>query len=279
MRRARKLQVTLCWQTLQPTPTEVYFFLHLLGANNAIVARRESLPGLGRYPSTQWAPDRVFCDNVPLRVEKEAAGSKVYDLEIGLVDLADGSRWPPMNEAGVELRPAILERVKVRAAQLASVAAPPGAIELGGQIRLNSSEVAPTSVKAGDTLSVTLVWQAVRLPAADYTVFVHLQDAGRHIVAQADSPPQAGAYPTSFWDANETVVDDHTLSLPDDLPVGDYTVVVGLYRPDTGERLAIDRVAMTLELFCHKLYTSVRTLCPVSALFRLSVYWLRRLRH
>jgi hypothetical protein len=48
----------------------VYFFLHLLGANNTIVARRDSLHGLGRYPSTQWTPDWMFCDHVPLRVEK-----------------------------------------------------------------------------------------------------------------------------------------------------------------------------------------------------------------
>ena len=86
---------------------------------------------------------------------------------------------------------------------------------------------------------MTLVWQALQIPAADYTVFVHLRDAGDHTVAQADSPPQAGTYPTSFWDTGETVVDDHTLAIPDNLPAGDYTVVVGLYRPDTGERLSI----------------------------------------
>ena len=101
------------------------------------------------------------------------------------------------------------------------------------------SEIAPSLIKAGDAVSVTLIWRAVQIPTADYTVFVHLRDASGHIVAQADSPPQAGTYPTSFWDAGETVVDDHTIAVPDNLPVGDYTVAVGLYRPDTGERLSI----------------------------------------
>jgi 4-amino-4-deoxy-L-arabinose transferase-like glycosyltransferase len=234
-----ELHVTLCWQTLKPTSTNLYFFLHLLGANNAIVARRESLPGLGRYPSIQWASDQIFCDNVPLHVDAGAAGAKVYDLEVGLVDLASGSRLPPVNEAGIELRPAILGRVKVRASQLPNVSAQPGAIDLGGQIRLNSSALAASAVHAGDSLSVTLTWQAVSVPAADYTVFVHLRDAAGKTVAQADSPPQAGTYPTSFWDVNETIVDDHLLPIPNDLPVGDYTVAVGLYRLDTGERLSI----------------------------------------
>jgi 4-amino-4-deoxy-L-arabinose transferase-like glycosyltransferase len=237
-----ELHVTLCWQTLKTTSTNIYFFLHLLGANNAIVARRESLPGLGRYPSTQWVPNYIFCDNVPLRVEENAAGAKVYNLEVGLVDLASGMRLPPINPIGVELQPAILGQVKVRALQQVDMAATgmqPGAVDLGRPIRLTGSEVVPASIRAHDAVSVTLIWQSIQVPTADYTVFVHLRDASGHTVAQADGPPQAGAYPTSFWDAGETVVDDHTIDSPDDLPAGDYTVVVGLYRLDTGERLAI----------------------------------------
>jgi hypothetical protein len=174
-------------------------------------------------------------------VEEGVTGAKVYDLEIGLVDLANGSRLPPLNLAGVELQPAILERVKVRVPQpvVAAVSTQPKAIDFGGQIRLIGSDAASSPVKAGDSLTVTLIWQAMRTPEADYTVFVHLRNAAGETVAQADSPPQAGAYPTSFWDAGETIVDDHPVLIPDDLPVGDYTVVVGLYRLDTNERLSI----------------------------------------
>jgi 4-amino-4-deoxy-L-arabinose transferase-like glycosyltransferase len=236
-----ELHVTLCWQPLKATAVNVYFFLHLLGANNAIVARRESLSGLGRYPSTHWVPDRIFCDNVPLRVEEDVAGAAVYDLEIGLVDLANGSRLPPVNEAGVELQPAILEQVKVRVPQpvIVAASAQPGAIDLGGQIRLIGSEVSPSPIKTGGTLTVTLIWQAARTPDANYTIFVHLRDTAGKTVAQADSPPQAGAYPTAFWDTGETIVDVHPVLIPDSLPTGDYTVVVGVYRLDTGERLPI----------------------------------------
>jgi hypothetical protein len=122
---------------------------------------------------------------------------------------------------------------------VAAIAAQPEAIDLGGQIRLIGSEVAPSLVKAGDSLTVTLIWQAMRTPAANYTVFVHLRNAAGKTVAQADRPPQAGTYLTAFWDAGETIVDAHPALIPDNLPVGDYTVVVGLYRLDTGERLSI----------------------------------------
>jgi len=37
---------------------------------------------------------------------------------------------------------------------------------------------------------------------------VHLRNAAGETVAQADSPPQAGAYLTTCWDAGETIVDE-----------------------------------------------------------------------
>jgi len=254
-----ELRVTLCWQTLKSTSANVYFFLHLLGTSNAIVARRESLPGLGRHPSTQWVPDRVFCDNVPLRVDEGVAGAKVYDLEFGLADLSNGSRLPPLSEAGVELQPAILERVKVRGFQpvVAAVVAQPRAIELGGQFRLIGSEVAPSSIKAGDAISVTLIWQSMHVPVADYTVFVQVRDEADRIVAQKDSPPQAGAYPTSFWDAGEVVIDDRVIEIPANAPAGKYSIKVGLYLPADGVRLPIDadpavtEVTLPVEIEIH----------------------------
>jgi len=46
-------------------------------------------------------------------------------------------------------------------------------------------------------------------------------------VPRRTGPPQAGTYPTTFWDAGETIVDDHPALIPNDLPVGDYSVVLG----------------------------------------------------
>jgi hypothetical protein len=88
----------------------------------------------------------------------------------------------------------------------------------------------------------------MNVPDANYTVFVHLRSTAGKTVAQADSPPQAGSYPTSFWDTDETIVDNHTIPLPDNLPAGEYTVVVGLYRYETGERLPITQGASGQEI-------------------------------
>ena len=78
-------------------------------------------------------------------------------------------------------------------------------------------------------VSVILHWEAIKKPSADYVVFVHLRDTSEHPYAQDDSEPRQAWYPTSWWAAGETVLDEHTLYLPAgtapplDLYVGVYT--------------------------------------------------------
>lgn len=88
-------------------------------------------------------------------------------------------------------------------------------------------------------LHLTLFWQALTSPAIDYTVFVHVRNAAGETVAQQDSQPVGGNYPTSHWQAGETIIDPVTLNLPAELPPGQYKLVVGLYRLDTLARLPV----------------------------------------
>ena len=92
--------------------------------------------------------------------------------------------------------------------------------------------------QTGQPLTVTLVWQANSIPDMNYTTFVHLVGADQQIVAQSDSVP-AGGHATSEWLPGEVVLDSHTLTLPDDLVPGTYTLLVGLYDPLSGKRLPV----------------------------------------
>jgi hypothetical protein len=85
---------------------------------------------------------------------------------------------------------------------------------------------------AGGTLCVELDWRALKKPAGDYTVFVHLVDPNGQVVAQTDIQPQGGFAPTSQWAAGIPQIDRHGLILPKNLAPGDYTVRLGLYRSD-----------------------------------------------
>jgi hypothetical protein len=110
--------------------------------------------------------------------------------------------------------------------------------DFAGKVRLAGYEVA-----AGAPTRVTLYWQALTdgLPD-DYTVFLHLRDSDGQIVAQADAQPRVDdtRYPTSMWRRGEVVTDEHQFTL---VP-GNYSVWVGLYLTETGERLPVLGVDM-----------------------------------
>jgi hypothetical protein len=73
----------------------------------------------------------------------------------------------------------------------------------------------------------------------DYTVFVHLVDEKGNIVAQRDNPPVDGLYPTTEWEPEEIVRDQYDLVIsPDALP-GEHWIEIGMYLPESGERLAV----------------------------------------
>ena len=83
---------------------------------------------------------------------------------------------------------------------------------------------------------VRLMWYAPQTPDADYAVFVHVLHAGA-LVAQHDSDPTGGLYPTSQWRPGDMVIDDHVLAGAWDAQRDQ--VMVGLYRRDTGQRLPV----------------------------------------
>jgi len=89
-----------------------------------------------------------------------------------------------------------------------------------------------------DTLNrLRLFWRAGAALDADYSVFVHLK-RGDQIVAQSDSYPAQGYYPTHFWRPGDIVADDHLL-MASIAPGEGYTISVGLYLLQTMTRLRV----------------------------------------
>jgi hypothetical protein len=113
----------------------------------------------------------------------------------------------------------------------------PAEVSFGGVARLLGFGVEPAEGQAGQPLHVTLTWQSLAETSTSYTVFVHLLDQEGQIVAQHDSLPGQGAFPTTGWLPGEYLVDAHVLDLPAKLPEAGYTLAVGLYDAATGDRL------------------------------------------
>jgi len=58
------------------------------------------------------------------------------------------------------------------------------------------------------------------------------------LIAQADGMPANWLRPTTTWREGEVIIDEHTLTLPPELPEDTYDLYVGLYEPD-GQRLPV----------------------------------------
>jgi hypothetical protein len=89
------------------------------------------------------------------------------------------------------------------------------------------------------SVDLTLYWQALAQPAHAYTVFAHVIDARGQPAGQQDNMPVHDQLPTSCWQPGEYVTDPYTIQLAPGAQ-GPFQVEVGLYRLETGIRLAID---------------------------------------
>jgi hypothetical protein len=167
----------------------------------------------GAGPLTHWADDLVLSRHV-------------LTLPVGL------SRGP--HALLVDGRP--LGEVDLRHFQLPPQMTPTHDFIFGGQIALAGYQFEP----GDDYIRVFIAWQSLQSDLSDYTVFVQLLDAETNKrAAGVDSPPLEGQWPTSRWVQGEVVADHYTVALPAGFKPGYYKVIVGLYRPDTGERLTL----------------------------------------
>lgn len=238
VQQGHKVVVTLCWEALTPLSRDYAYFVHLLGPDELIVGGRDTYPGLGRYPTRQWRPGDAFCDEVHVRVEEWAPAPAVYNVEVGWYDPETGERLPAYGVDGSPLSLVLIERVEIVSTAIAGPLITHRLdASLAGQIVLLGYDLDPAPISPGQVMSVTLYWAARDPIPTDYTVFVHLGFPDRPPLAQDDSQPRHGTYPTTCWDIGQVVADHHLLPVPVEILPGAYEILTGMYLLGTGERL------------------------------------------
>ena len=131
--------------------------------------------------------------------------------------------------------PAYAAPPKVEAASIAQ----PLNVTFEGKIELLGAEVDRVSAQPGDPIKVTLYWRALQPIDQAYVEFVHLIDEQGIMVAQRDTWPGRGMYPTTLWQPGEVIADSMHLHIPDGAYApNNVTLQVGLYEQD-GPRLHV----------------------------------------
>jgi hypothetical protein len=115
---------------------------------------------------------------------------------------------------------------------------PPGT-NFDNKLRLRSATYEADAYRPGQTVQLTLEWEAMRAMDEAYKVFVHILGPNGLPFAQQDNEPVNGTYPTTRWQQGERVSDPYAILLPADLAAGEYAVEVGLYRISDLTRLPV----------------------------------------
>jgi len=110
---------------------------------------------------------------------------------------------------------------------------------LGQAIRLAGYDMLVDDLRPGGELALSLYWESLRPVDADYTVFTQLLGPDGQLHGQFDRQPLHGHWPTSRWQPGQSFVDKFVIPVDETAPPGEYTLLVGLYDLNTGQRLPV----------------------------------------
>lgn len=228
------LDIDLYWQVNAQPPGDYYLFVHLIDENGTIIAQRDTHPGRGNFPTSQWRPGDRFRDTIRVHIPETAYAPDTATFRMGLY-APGGFRLGITGPDGEGLGDA-LEMAPVDIISKGSDYPNLQDQNFNNEIRLVGFEYDRRTVEAGDVLAVTLYWEALQDAPTDYIIQVRLLDENGDILAAADHRPQEGERPTNMWLAGEVVEDTHRLLIEEQFPPGIYSIDVALLDADTNQR-------------------------------------------
>ena len=249
--------ITLYWRALEPLQQDYTLWPFFIDRNGQVIEDPGERPLVTTlwYPTSHWSPDEIIMTStLPVDLAPEIGSQFTLAVGVTQSDWADTSQRLPITQADAGLykfdnntwaRLGAFERVGRKEYQPVTdkIASPqhPGQAQFWNLINLYGYDLPATTLNPGDKLPFTLHWQSAAPLTVDLTTFAHLRDDAGNTVAQLDWTPQdsLGYLPTSAWQPGRVVVDSQSLSLPDNLPPGEYRLVAGWYYAPTGERLLV----------------------------------------
>jgi hypothetical protein len=224
-RPGERLHLSLFWQTHEPSLPD--FEVTLTLGDTPIYT---GAPVHNTYPVSSWAAREVVIDRYDPRLPRRISPGD-HPLRLHLGSSTTGSRDDLTLTLGTITVAAI-----DRAFEIPLISHPLIAT-LGAQIQLLGYDLSEDTVAPGDTLVLTLYWQAVAEMDKDYTVFTHLLAPDGSPTGQRDNHPVGGTYPTSLWLTGEVVADVYEIPVRADAAPGDHWLKVGMYVAENGHRL------------------------------------------
>jgi hypothetical protein len=230
LRPGDPLWVALFWRAEKEIRPDYLLALHFVSDQEERPLFSAETIGGEAYPTSQWPTDH--------QLKQWFGGYLPADLQGGTYRLvaevqADNSEWATRLDlltVQVQTRPRQFDLAAVQHSL---------SIALDDGITLLGFETNARPFHAGDTVTLSLYWQADHSVDTSYISFAHIIDGTGRIVTQQDQIPQQGRAPTTGWMPGEIVTDVKMVLLPSEMAEGNYGVEVGMYDPGTGYRLTV----------------------------------------
>jgi uncharacterized membrane protein len=250
----------LYFQTQHPLDHDYFIALYLIDETGHVVGSTvQPQPATVWYPTSRWQPGEV----VRIRANTLSwwtGDREQYSVALGILDGNDtwdisrrlrpkviASEWlTPLPADGTLLQMMTFRNtwegvkpvLRERRFTVPEIEHPMEAT-LGDQVRLLGYDLSPPPYRRGETLHLTLYWQAMTRMEASYTVFVHVLNKGGIMGGQWDSVPGDGLLPTTSWLEGEVIADEYQVPIKVGAPPGEYVIQIGMYEASTGERLEV----------------------------------------
>jgi hypothetical protein len=233
------MRIALFLQALNPAPEPPHSFqaiTRLVSPENGNILEETVLVLPNSPESVKWYANEVILEKISIPIPPDIPIG-AYQVNISFRDNSDAGFWPISKDN--DINP--LDRV-----QLGMVSVPwQGNISdfehktAAFSDRINLIGYKVSDFQVGQPILVNLLWQAMKTLEENYVVFVHVLDESGQLVASHDGVPLNGRYPTTAWHENDIIPDEHIIELPPNLPHGNYAIKIGIYLPESGERLNI----------------------------------------
>ena len=223
-----QVEVTLYWEALRPTEEDHTVFVHVLGEHELVVAQRDTFPGLGTLSTTWLEPGYRWADTYVVPIPATAYAPNQAQIEVGVFNTRTGERLTARDGTGTDLGDNVrFGRLEI---EPRSVEVPNSiSVDFGDRMLLTGYRLSDRAAQPGETVTLTLFWEAQRSMASNYTVSAQLIDGTQRKAAQNDRWPADGAAPTAAWEPGSLITDAIPLRIFPDTPTGAYDVRVAVY--------------------------------------------------
>jgi 4-amino-4-deoxy-L-arabinose transferase-like glycosyltransferase len=227
IRPGENLRVSIYMRALRQPTRDYLLVVKAYGRDDVQLARFDTYTGNGLLPSSIWKIDDHWRDDIDLKIPINAISPSAIKLQFELFhpysgEIIRSNVGSPLFDAAILI-------------PTSSSPAPRTFVAKYGNFALIEHAAANVT---NNRVSVMLRWHSLGQADKNYSVFAHLIHADSdRLVAQSDSPPLNGQYPTSRWAGEVRFEEMRLIDLPDNVPNGKHKILIGLYDVENGARV------------------------------------------